>query len=281
MAPVFDYGAPICSQCCSIADLEKVLNRTYRFSLGVGRKHPWHQLQETPSEDISCKPRHFGVTYYKKREHRISRRVLVECKKIAEEEHNRNWVHVSEMRCFWLSAISSPGGRTILVEVDWASVNSGICFHAAYLDVGGRNGKHRNGKQRSLLSLNWEHIQLPRKDMRVHSKDTMQGTTVCSGMTQRRYSPKDIIFKDYGSYWSDNLMVANLNNWNPHFHDYQRIHRMSSKSAESTFQCSKERHLNKMELLRKQQKKSVRLEPQYLRDKNRWLVDLSSTKEGY
>ena len=40
MAPVFDYGAPIWSQCCLTADLEKALNRAYRFFLGVGRKHP-------------------------------------------------------------------------------------------------------------------------------------------------------------------------------------------------------------------------------------------------
>ena len=58
--------------------------------------------------------------------------------------------------------------------------------------------------------------------------------------------------------------------------DYQRIHRMSWKSAEATFQRSKERHLKKLEHLRNGQKKNVRLEPEYLRDKSRWLVNLSS-----
>ena len=60
--------------------------------------------------------------------------------------------------------------------------------------------------------------------------------------------------------------------------DYLRIHQMSKKSVESTFQRSKERHLKKLEHLRNEGKKNVRLEPEYLRDKSRWLVNMSSTK---
>ena len=57
--------------------------------------------------------------------------------------------------------------------------------------------------------------------------------------------------------------------------DYQRIHRMSYNTAEATFQCSEERHLKKLEHLRNGQK-NVCLESEYLRDKSRWLVNLSS-----
>ena len=53
---------------------------------------------------------------------------------------------------------------------------------------------------------------------------------------------------------------------------------MSSKLAEGTFQHAKERHLDKIQHLRKQQKKTVRLEPEYLSDKSQWLVNLSSAR---
>ena len=55
-------------------------------------------LPTTAGRDrVSCVSGHFGVTYYKKGSTEFSRRVFVECKKIAEEEHIRNWV--SEVRC--------------------------------------------------------------------------------------------------------------------------------------------------------------------------------------
>ena len=88
VSPVFDYGAPIWSHYCSTADLKKIQNRAYRF---FHRRHMcWiptkrrHQLQTLS----------FGITYYEKG---ISRRVFLECTKIAEEEHFRNCS--SEVRC--------------------------------------------------------------------------------------------------------------------------------------------------------------------------------------
>ena len=102
VAPVFDYGAPIWSHYCSTTDLEKVQNIAYRFFLGVGRKHPlaaaagdmcwmptkWrHQLQTLS----------FWYYILQKGENRISRRLFLECKKIAEEEHIRNCAY--EVRC--------------------------------------------------------------------------------------------------------------------------------------------------------------------------------------
>ena len=72
---------------------------------------------------------------------------------------------------------------------------------------------------------------------------TMQGTTVCSGTIFKDYWPD--LFGQPGGSNLEQLKFSLSND------DYQRIHGMSSKLAEGTFQRSKERHLNKIELLRK------------------------------
>ena len=185
VAPVLDYEAPIWSHYCSTTDLEKVQNRLY---LGVGRKHPlaaaagdmcwmptkWrHQLQTLS----------FWHYILQKGENRISKRVFLECKKKAEEEHIRNWVSV--VRCIlaecnllpWWQNNSCGNG---LNHREFRNVVSCCLFRS----------EREKWKTEMIAKPKLRTCNFQGKiwTWRVYWVDTMQGTTVCSGTTQRKYS---------------------------------------------------------------------------------------------
>ena len=58
--------------------------------------------------------------------------------------------------------------------------------------------------------------------------------------------------------------------------DFQKISQITNRAAEGTFTKSRERQLKKLERLRLEQKREVTLKPEYLVDRDRWLVNLPS-----
>ena len=89
------YVIPM-SHYCSTTDMER--SKTELTDLSWNKQ----QLLDTcvgcpPSKDMQLQTLSFWHYILQKGEHRISRRVFLECKKIAKEEHIRNWAY--EVRC--------------------------------------------------------------------------------------------------------------------------------------------------------------------------------------